>query len=247
MMNTDRVMQQFDSGSPLIQFVAVVVVILGTVLLMATLNSFISKLIDNFTSTKNILSGTRTAKRRDTVSGKDIKRSSDKDGGLEFSYSFWFYVDDWTYKVGKWKHLFHKGGITHGPDSPENTVIKCPGAWLDRDQNILHLYFNTFEDTNENFEIPNIPLSKWVNCILTVQGRNVDTYLNGEFIKRSVLTSLPRQNYGDITITQSRGFSGYVSRFKYFNYSVSYSEIEDIVRFGPARTPCADTGEVPPY
>ena len=247
MMNAQKLLQQYDSSSPLIQFVAVVVVILGTVLLMATLNGFISKLLDNLSASQNILKGTKTAKRRETYSGKNIKRSTDKDGGLEFTYSFWIYVDDWTYKVGKWKHVFHKGGVTHGPDSPDNTIIKCHVAWLDRNQNTLHIYFNTFEDVNENFQLPNIPLGKWVCCTLTVQGRNVDAYINGEFIKRNVLSSLPRQNYGDITITQSRGFSGYVSKIKYFNYSISYSEIEDIVREGPARTPCADTGEVPPY
>ena len=247
MMNAQKLFQQYDSGSPLIQFFAIIVVVLGTVLLMGTLNSYISGMIDKFNSTKEVLKGTKTAKRRGTYDGKNIKRSKDEEGGLEFTYSFWFYVDDWTYKVGKWKHIFHKGGVTHGPDSPENTIVKCPGAWLDRDQNILHMYLNTFEDINEHYDIPNIPLGKWVCCIMTVQGRNVDTYINGEFIKRTVLKSLPRQNYGDITITQSRGFSGYVSRFKYFNYAISYNQIEDIVRIGPARTPCVDTGEVPPY
>ena len=48
MMNAQKLMQQYDSSSPLIQFVAVVVVILGTVLLMATLNGFISKILDNW-------------------------------------------------------------------------------------------------------------------------------------------------------------------------------------------------------
>ena len=111
MMNAQKLLQQYDSSSPLIQFVAVVVVILGTVLLMATLNGFISKLLDNLSASQNILKGTKTAKRRETYSGKNIKRSTDKDGGLEFTYSFWIYVDDWTYKVGKWKHVFHKGGL----------------------------------------------------------------------------------------------------------------------------------------
>ena len=247
MMKAEKLIQQYDSGSPILQFISISVVILGTDLLMSTLNSAITRIIDNFNYTKNILTGTQTAKRKLTYPGKNIKRSSDKQGGLEFTYSCWFYVDDWTYKVGQWKHIFHKGGITHGPDSPDNTIIKCPGLWLDKNQNILHIYFNTFENTDEKVEIPNIPLGKWVCCIITAQGRNIDVYLNGEFVKRSVLTSLPRQNYGDITITQSRGFSGYVSRFKYYNSVIPYSEIEDIVRFGPARTPCVDTGEVPPY
>jgi len=240
--------QQFDQSGSIIQFISIVVVVLGTVLVMTMLNNLIGRMISGVSSSTDILSGTKTAKRRLRYAGWNIKRSVDTDAGLEFSYSFWFYADDWTYKVGKWKHLFHKGGVTYGPDDPiVGTIIKCPGVWLDPNENVLHIFMNTYQSMNEQISVSNIPLNKWVNCIMTVQGRNIDIYINGEFIKRSTLESLPRQNYGDVLIAQSRGFSGFLSRIKYFNYSISYNQIEDIVRYGPARTPCQDSGEVPPY
>lgn len=232
--------------SALVQIIGIVAAIVGAVLLAYIIDQLIEKIIDNLRSSVDILSRTKTAKRRDRYDGKRIVRSHNKDG-IELSYSVWMYVDDWTYKIGKWKHVFHKGGQTYGEDSPENTLIKCPGVWLDPNQNTLHIYINTYNNPNEKVSIENFPLNKWVNVIFTIKGKIVDVFLNGEFTSRTVLSSIPRQNYGDIVISRSRGYSGYISRIKYFNYVIPYSTIEDIVKLGPNRTPCADTGEYPPY
>ena len=43
------------------------------------------------------------------------------------------------------------------------------------------------------------------------------------------------------------GFDGYLSKLRYFNKSLEYDEIQDIVREGPSSVITADTGELPPY
>ena len=64
---------------------------------------------------------------------KLIFRSKNKDGGIEFSYSFWMYINDEFDDVNKFKHVFHKGSPdvnstndgTHGP-------LCSPGVYLYR-------------------------------------------------------------------------------------------------------------------
>ena len=203
--------------SALFQIIGIVAAIVGGVLLAYVIDQLIEKVVDNLRATVDILSRTKTAKRRDRYDGKRIVRSHNKDG-IEFTYSTWIYVDDWTYKIGRWKHVFHKGGQTYGEDSPTNTLTKCPGLWLDPDQNTLHIYINTYDNPNESIPVENFPLNKWVNIIFTVKGKTVDIFTNGEFTSRTILKSVPRQNYGDVIISRSRGYSGYISRIKYFNY-----------------------------
>ena len=33
---------------------------------------------------------------------------SDNKNGIEFTYSFWFVIENMEYKYGEWKHIFHK-------------------------------------------------------------------------------------------------------------------------------------------
>ena len=57
-----------------------------------------------------------------------LTRSDNEDGGIEFMYSFWTYIDDWSYKYGQWKHVMHKGNEDSRPN-------RAPGVWLHPRQN----------------------------------------------------------------------------------------------------------------
>ena len=54
---------------------------------------------------------------------KTLGRSENEYSGLEFSYSFWMYIDDWSCKYGQWKHVMHKGNTSSWPlRAPRNLV-----------------------------------------------------------------------------------------------------------------------------
>ena len=52
-----------------------------------------------------------TYKHNDTPEkgSKPINRSVNEEGGIEFTWSVWLFVDDLDYMKGQFKHVFHKG------------------------------------------------------------------------------------------------------------------------------------------
>ena len=188
-----------------------------------------------------ILSGTKTANTRSVVPGHIIRRSVDSAYGTEFSYSFWMYINNWATNEGKWKHIMHKGNESGVP-------LQAPGFWLHPNENTLRIHMNTFENPEESFDIGNIPIHKWVHVTVVLMGKDLDVYINGRLKSRFQLSSVPKQNYGDLYVNQWNGFDGFMSRVRYYNYAVPIYYIEKMVNDGPSGAKCIDTGsEVPPY
>lgn len=187
-----------------------------------------------------IVEGNKSAERQWTVPGKLIKPSVDRPHGIEFTYAFWMYINNWGVKDKEWKHVFHKGNSTGVP-------LQSPGVWLYPNVNKMAINMNTYESVKETCEIGNIPIHKWLHVTISVMDKNVDVYINGRLKKRCKLKGVPKINIGNLYINNWGGFDGYMSRFKYFNEAIPYWKIEKMVNDGPAKTECIDTGEVPPY
>lgn len=82
--------------------------------------------------------------------------------------------------------------------------------------------------------IDNLPLKKWVNCILRVTSQNkVDVYVNGIVMASYKLRGVIMQNYDSFNINLSRGFEGFLSNIKYYNYAIGTFEIDSILNNGP--------------
>ena len=72
-------------------------------------------------------------------------------------------------------------------------------------------------------------------------------HINGNLKKSKLINGIPRQNNGDLWVNLFGGFSGYISKLQYHRKALDYKEIEEIVREGPSKDACGDTGEYPPY
>ena len=72
-------------------------------------------------------------------------------------------------------------------------------------------------------------------------------FVNGNLVKQLQLDDYPKQNEGDIYLNPRGGFSGYISRVWYHAYALNAGQILTELRHGPARVPCVDTKEMPPY
>lgn len=210
-----------------------------------------------------IFKGTKDAKSRMVViqdpskyGAVTLPKSKNEYGGLEFTYMTWIHVDNWGYQQGKWKHILHKGN-SNGPNNqvdggennegPGGPLLQAPGIWLHKDENTLRINMNTYENVREFVDIENIPLNKWVHLTVAVRQRHMDIFINGNLVKRHELEGLPKQNSGDVYINSFKGFGGYVSNVKYFNYYASFRDIDENIKMGPSQKPCADSGERPPY
>jgi len=162
-----------------------------------------------------------------------IIRSKNQRGGMEFTWSVWLYIDDLQYKMGQVKHIFHKGSeqSKDGKAYPNN----APGLYLHPTRNTLIISMNTYTAMNEEVEINDIPLNKWINVAIRVRGRNLDVYINGQLALRHVFTS-------------NGGYSGSMSDLWYHDYALTGTQIMDIVRDGPDLTvETTKTLAVPPY
>lgn len=196
-----------------------------------------------------IIRETKDAKKRlvvtqdpNMIGSINLPRSNNESGGIEFSYTCWIFIDDFSYKLGKWKHVFHKGNESSWP-------LRAPGVWIHPNKNAIRVYMNSYNEINEYLDIDNIPINKWVNITLVLKSQNMDIYINGNLKKALKLTGIPKQNYGDLYVNSFGGFSGYVSRLRYFDWAINYSEIETIQKLGPSLRVDSSIkdSEQPPY
>ena len=88
--------------------------------------------------------------------------------------------------------------------------------------------------SNQVCTIPNIPIQKWVSIIVTLNGRDMDTYLNGKLVKTCVLDNAAHVDPdADLVITPAGGFQGNVSSVKYWSSPVSPQQAWNIYKHGP--------------
>ena len=189
-----------------------------------------------------------------------IYRSRDEYDGVEFTYSYWMYVNDLVYNDSvDYKHVFHKGSNTKGTGTGTYGPNNCPGVYLytgkrNLSENLLEKYpllgmlvrLNVYHN-NDNGDAPykyyddvyidGIPIKKWVHVVIRLTSQNiVDVYINGVLTKRHQLSNIVKQNYDNIYVNMGGGFSGNLSNLKYYNYAIGTFEIEKIVSAGPNLT-----------
>lgn len=172
-----------------------------------------------------------------------ILRSNNQRGGIEFTWSIWIFVNnDKTYST--YRHIFSKGNpeqyakayIPGNPDPAKTGMMypnNAPGLYLAPGSNTLVLVMNTFDSIDEEIEIENLPLNKWVNVIIRVKDKTIDLFTNGIITKTKQFTSPPRQNYDNVYMHLNDGYSGFSSNLWYWDYAVGTNTVNSIVQAGP--------------
>jgi hypothetical protein len=160
-----------------------------------------------------------------------IHRSDNATEGIEFTWSIWVNIHKLD-NVAVYQHIFHKGNSNlaeNGLNFPNN----APGLYIKPDTNELVVIMNTFNVINEEIDIPNIPLNKWVNVIIRCRENILDVYINGTITRSITLNGVPKQNNGDVYVAQNGGFQGNISNLWYYNYALGTAAIQNIVAQGP--------------
>jgi hypothetical protein len=131
-----------------------------------------------------------------------------------------------------------------------NTPNNAPGLYISPNTNELIVVMNTFNVINEQVKIPNFPMNKWVHVVIRDTNNALDVYINGALAKRHILTSVPKQNHGDVYVSSNGGFAGNLSDLRYYNYALQPGQIATIANKGPNLTANKNNttlGSVPPY
>ena len=163
---------------------------------------------------------------------KTIYRSINENGGIEFTWSVWIYINDLDTSSNKYRHIFSKGNYgpnTDGINYPNN----APGLYINPDSNSISVFMNTFNSIENKIVIDDIPLNKWVNVIILCRNKEIDVYINGIITKSANLHGVPKQNYGDVYVAMNGGFNGYISNLWYYNNALGVLSIQELVKKGP--------------
>jgi hypothetical protein len=184
-----------------------------------------------------------------------VTLSSNEMAGTEFSYSFFLNTPQQAFDgtgtgpVGL-RHIFHKG-------SPSQYPLLGPGVYMQSTTNTLRIYMNSYDTWNNYVEVPNFPIGKWCYVTIVCRGMHLEIYINGNISSRLGFNiSPPYQNYGDIYAFSNRKptplpptvpsldgdttfnilgvCQGMLSRLLYFNYALSFSEINQLMHEGPS-------------
>ena len=146
-----------------------------------------------------------------------VKASSLSETGvpsMNFSYSIWFYVNDWNYKYGEPKIIFGRLDKNNKP---------APSVILDPMQNNVQVSMTVYPANRGNTEvihnctITNVPIQKWVNVMISVYNKTLDVYMDGKLVRTCLLPGIPRlSSDSDLAITPAGGFSGFTSKLQYW-------------------------------
>mgnify|MGYP003968305875 CR=1 FL=1 len=209
-------------------------IILGVIVIII-LYLVISYLTDN---TRADLIGLHNAKTAAGDMGVIINSNSLPGNNLsnDYTYSMWVFINDWSHKYGEEKVIFRRTNTSNAnTDNDDDFNDVCPSVSLGAIKNEIVIKMATGNALSrpEEFIVEDIPIQKWVNVIITTEGRAVDVYIDGKLVKTYVLNKVIKINdQANIYLTPDGGYSGYLNKFRYYSRTMSPREAYEIYAEG---------------
>jgi hypothetical protein len=217
---------------------------LWTILLILLLLIILYNMIRYFVRRNNVLTSLTSATQMQTIQAGSLANPKNS---TNFTFSIWLYINDWNYKYGELKTVF--GRMNSASTTTEASVYGISGTGpsplvtLNPVANNLDVFMSTFSGSvaaasknkaPHKCSVPNIPIQKWVNLLISVYGKTMDVYLDGKLVKTCLLSGVPNVNKdANIYITPNGGFSGYTSKMQYFSHAPDPQTAYDIYVQGP--------------
>ena len=186
----------------------------------------------------NTLTGLVSGQTMQKIEAEELASSSTSGNTANFTYSIWFFIDDWNYRYGEPKVIF--GRMTSGTAERQ----PCPSVAFAPILNNIIVSLAVFPGLDEMPEdgsnfivhtcgISNVPIQKWCNFFISVYGRTLDLYLDGKLVRTCVLPGVANiDSNAPIYITPMGGFSGWTSNFQYWPEASSPQKAWDIYNAG---------------
>jgi hypothetical protein len=168
------------------------------------------------------------ARQSDIVSPSVLPTNTSTD----YTYSVWFFISDWNYRLGEPKVIF---GRTDKNNDPSPSVFLAPSI------NNIHISMAVYPSastTNSAAHIhtcvlENVPLQKWSNLTISLEGRAMDVYLDGKLVRTCMMPGVPKADpASNILVTPDGGFNGQVAALKYIGRAINPTEAYNIYKDG---------------
>jgi len=207
---------------------------IGSILLVIIIIVLLYVALRYIFSDVNTLTGISSATIMQTIEATTLASSGANTSN--FTYSIWFYIDDWNYKYGEEKIIYGR------MDSSGTTITSmgpCPEVTLGSIENNLAVYltcYSTSEDTDTtdaSCNVANVPIQKWVNLLISAYGRTLDIYLDGKLVQTCLLPGVAKINAdAPVYVTPNGGFSGWTAKFQYYPNSTDPQTAWNIYQAG---------------
>lgn len=207
------------------------------------------------------LTSLSSAEVAQTVEASELSSSDSSTSTSNFSYSIWIYVNDWNYRFGETKVIFGRLGSSGGRssddvggdadvDDAEDAAMAsrgpCPVVALAPAENNIAVSMAVYPPTGADAEslqkrgrrihtcgVPNIPLQRWTNVLLSCLDRTMDIYLDGKLVRTCLLPGVPKINSSAaVAVTPNGGFSGWTSKLQYWAHATNPRDAWKIYRDG---------------
>jgi len=179
------------------------------------------------------LQNMQDGKTSTTISASSLATNGSSTPSSNFSYSIWFYINNWNYRYGEQKVIFGRMGApsTEGSGSIDgiNGLDPCPAVVLGAVENNISVSLGCYPGANQQptspggktvvhtCSIANVPIQKWVNLVVSVYGRSMDLYIDGKLVRTCLLPGVASvNNAANIYVTPMGGFDGWTSKLQYF-------------------------------
>jgi hypothetical protein len=177
-----------------------------------------------------VITSLTSARTMQTVATSSLDGAS-ANPSPNFTYSIWFYLDDWNYQIGKTKPIFVRAKsvspiVTDVDDVDVTNDVYCPKIVFKENTNEIKIIIDCLPASaggskqRDVCTVSNIPIQKWVNLLVSVYGRTEDIYLDGKLVKTRILPGIPATSLlttaASAYITPNKGFSGFTNKFQYW-------------------------------
>ena len=194
---------------------------------------------------QNVQSGETPSK----IKASSLATNGSGSSSNNFTYSIWFFINDWNYRYGEPKVIFGRMGSSSGSDQGTIEGISgldpCPVVVLAPTQNNISVSLGCYPGSNQTpttpggttvvstYTIENVPIQSWVNLVISVYGRTMDMYIDGKLVKTGLLKGVANiNNDADIYVTPSGGFDGYTSNLQFFTTPLNPQQVWNIYTQG---------------
>lgn len=170
--------------------------------------------------------------------------------GIEYSQSFWLYLDKITSST-KDKLVLTR--------TPNNSLSSCnPLFFLDSNSSKMYISVKLKENTqldisslkmdnDDNYQtiaIDYVPIQKWVCVLLVVDNQYVQVFVDGELrhvkdVSQKHRSKVPLLPYGELVTGQISNLdnlqSSYISKVQSYNYALTIDHAKLLYKSGPYR------------
>ena len=221
--------------------------------LLATYSTAKVTLVENTVTSDNAIVLTQDPS---DAKSKLIIPSDNQLTGVEFTYAFYLLVNPSTFNSDNsdetLRQVFYKGYSKPFP-------LMGPGVFIFDKTNTMRVFMNSYQTWYSFVDIPNIPTGKWFHTALVFRANNLEVYINGNLTARVPMDkTYPYQNsqnliiFGNTTRSSTtdytkldgttekhkigKSINGQISRFYYYGYALSFSEIQALTTVGASST-----------